>query len=158
MHTSLNKTTLEVYKDKQNIDFIRYYTRHILFGNILGILIRSFFWIYLDMDLYALMVTEEQSFLLFTLFSVAVIALGTRLAHQGTQEWNSALWIVLRRGLISFLIIAIGIILFFVSTSRITWQIPFGMTTRYLLIGEIFFTGFCIIGEYMTYLFLHHKN
>lgn len=122
-YLSHNHITGEIYHDDFNIDYLRYFTSRDLIGSFVGSLIGAALFIYSNLILYAQIANIKWLYALFFgtgfLWFVATSIISSYAINSPTK----AARIAGRRGLFTFVIMAMTAIIILFISNEITWQI-----------------------------------
>jgi len=148
-YISHHPATGHVTIDKYNIDFIRFFTAEnfilALLGSILGasiwLLSKTLFGATLLIDINLLYVILAVGGIVFLLFTTAIVY------YAGSTKFE-ALRLASRRGLFTFSVMLIVVILALMITQKIYWEQQFYYFLKYLLTGMIVVAVFAVPFDY----------
>jgi hypothetical protein len=154
MHKSHNKTTGEIYFDRKNIDFLRYYTRKAFVFCAAGSLLGFFFWTKIE-AVYVWTSTLPISMLFTASLSLAALwfIITWIIAFKSVPVGHSAARIAGRRGLFTFTVMLAVLIACLAGSGMIHWDQDFYYFLRYVNIGMIAEALFAVPLDYgISYL------
>lgn len=138
MHRSFNTVTNEHFIDNFNIDCIRYFSWRNIVGNIIGSIIAGF--LFFRFNAFERMMGLGNSILL--LYFLGILLIFFVMLFFSIKAGNSlkhSLHMVVRRGLFSYIILSMILIIAIISSGAVSFTDPFGKLFYMFIAGQMFF-------------------